>query len=188
MGVFKGVPKGGIAFFDSGIGGLTVLATCKKYIEEENFYYYGDNEHAPYGNLHPKKIKRYVFKVFKKLQRLNVRAVVVACNTATAVCLDDLRKKFHFPIIGVEPAVREASRSGGEVLVLATCATCNSKRFHILCDRIQKEYPCAQIKGVGCAGLAEAIEKNWSKGEYDYTPFLPQATPGAVVLGCNHYV
>ena len=73
--------KGGIAFFDSGIGGMTVLAECQKRCKGEIFYYYGDNKHAPYGNLPPAKIRRYVEKAFRKFRRLKVKAVVVACNT-----------------------------------------------------------------------------------------------------------
>ena len=103
------IAEGGIAFFDSGIGGLTVLAECCRQIKGGVFYYYGDNTHAPYGNLPPEKIKEYVFQAFEKFRRLKVRAAVIACNTATAVCVEELRKKYDFPIIGAEPAVYSAA-------------------------------------------------------------------------------
>ena len=102
------IPKGGIAFFDSGIGGMTVLSACEKQINNEIFYYYGDNFHAPYGNLPIYKIKKYVHKAFKLFESLQVKAVVIACNTVTAVCIDELRRKYTFPIIGVEPALMKA--------------------------------------------------------------------------------
>ena len=182
------IPKGGVGFFDSGIGGLTVLAECQKKRNEEIYYYYGDNRHAPYGNLPPKKIRRYVFKVFRLFKKLQVKAAVVACNTATAVCIDELRKKFSFPIIGAEPAVCSAAKSGGKVLVLATRATCESERFRLLCGRVGKLFPNAQICIRPCEGLAGAIERNLFTEGYDYTSHLPDEKADAVVLGCTHYI
>ena len=183
-----GISKGGIAFFDSGIGGLTVLNECKKLLPCENFYYYGDNRHAPYGNLPQKKIKKYVARAFKRFQRLQVKAVVLACNTATAVCVEELRQKYTFPIIGAEPAVLSAAKGGGEVFVLTTRATYESARFQALLKKAATLYPHPKIKAFPCEGLAGAIEKNILDGRVDYTPFLPRGKPDAVVLGCTHYV
>ena len=182
------VLKGGIAFFDSGIGGLTVLAECQKQQGEEIYYYYGDNRHAPYGNLPPKKIKRYVFRAFRLFKRLKVKAAVIACNTATAVCIDKLREKYSFPIIGAEPAVCKAAASGGKVLVLATRATCESERVHALCERAKRTFPSAEISIRSCDGLAGAIERNIARKNFDYTPYLPNEKADAVVLGCTHYI
>ena len=182
------IPHGGIAFFDSGIGGLTVLSTCEKYIKEGVFYYYGDNKHAPYGNLSSKKIRRYVFRAFQRFQRLHVQAAVIACNTATAVCIEALRRKFSFPIIGAEPAVCTAAMKGGKVLVLATRATCESKRFQGLCERAQSLFPEAEIYIRACDALAGEIEKHFGEVTYDYTPHLPHEQADAVVLGCTHYI
>ena len=88
-----------VGFFDSGIGGLTTLNDCVKYAEQfvrrgmdYTFYYYGDNFHAPYGNLSSEKINAYVDKAFEKFVDLQVDAVVLACNTVTAVCIERLRK------------------------------------------------------------------------------------------------
>ena len=182
------IPKGGVAFFDSGIGGLTVLFECQKVQGKEIFYYYGDNKHAPYGNLPPKKIKRYVFRAFRRFKRLKVKAAVLACNTATAVCVEDLRKKYPFPIIGAEPAVRFAAQAGGKVLVLATRATCESERLRSLCERVAKEFPSAKLCIHPCDGLAGSIEKNLLCKDYDYTAYLPEEKADAVVLGCTHYI
>ena len=123
------IPKGGIGVFDSGIGGLTVLSECLKVCKNEVFYYYGDHTHAPYGNKPIKKIRRYTFAAMRKFRRLKVKAVVLACNTVTAVCAEELRRKFSFSIIGAEPAILPAAKAGGTVYVLATRATCKSTRY-----------------------------------------------------------
>ena len=181
------IPQGGIAFFDSGIGGLTVLAACEKYFPGELFYYYGDNRHAPYGNLPLKKIHRYVERIFKLFRRLRVRAAVIACNTATAVCIDSLRKKYSFPIIGIEPAVLLAAAHGGEIITLVTRATFESERFRFLCERAKERFPNCKIHPIACDGLAGAIEQNIGRKEFDYTPFLPPLKGDVIVLGCTHY-
>lgn len=182
------IPCGGVAFFDSGIGGLTVMAECRKYVKNEIFYYYGDNVHAPYGNLPPEKIFSYVDSAFEKLARLQVKGVVLACNTATAVCIERLRKKYPFPIIGTEPAILPAVKNGGEVLVLSTCATQKSERFLALCREAQRRFPTAELTLSPCVSLAGEIEKNLLNPSFSYLPFLPKASPNAVVLGCTHYV
>ncbi len=181
--------KGGIGFFDSGIGGLTILAACRGELKGATFYYYGDNIHAPYGNLSVKKIKKYVFRAFRRFEKLKVSAVVLACNTATAVCIEDLRKRYAFPIIGVEPAVHVAAKEGGEIIALSTRATYESERYKTLCNRARERYPAARLIAYPCDGLAGAIEKNLGKAGVDFTSYLPRGRekPDAVVLGCTHY-
>ena len=182
------IPPGGVAFFDSGIGGLTVLSECQKGQGQEVFYYYGDNQHAPYGNLPYKKIKKYVFRAFRQFEKLQVKAAVIACNTATAVCIEELRKRFFFPIIGAEPAVCTAASKGGKVLVLVTRATSESDRFCGLCNRAKQMFPDAKICIRACDGLAGEIERNLGRADYDYTLHLPKECADAVVLGCTHYI
>ncbi len=181
-----GAPKGGIAFFDSGIGGLSVLAACRKQFPTEVFYYYGDNGRAPYGNLPPATIRRLVLRSFKKFRRLKVRAAVVACNTATAICVEELRARFPFPVVGTEPAVFPAAKAGGEIFILSTKATYESARFRELLSRAQNRYPDARLRAFACEGLAGEIERRLTTGA-DFTKFLPTGKPTAVVLGCTHY-
>ena len=186
-------PKGGIAFFDSGIGGLTTLYACVNYAQKSNFapinyYYYGDNTRAPYGNLSEKQIFSYVEEIFSRFQALEVSAVVIACNTVTAVCAEKLREKYAFPIIGIEPSIFPAMREGGEVFVLATCATCNSQKFQNLCARAKSHYPSAKLRVFPCENLAGIIEKNLGNESMDYSTFLPKGNPTRVVLGCTHYI
>ena len=182
------IPTGGIIFFDSGIGGLTVLHTCTKYLPDEVFYYYGDNAHAPYGIRSPQDIRRLVRRAFRKWKRLRPRAVVIACNTATAVCIEELRARYPIPILGVEPAVLPAARGGGEVFILPTSATAQSERFLALYQRAQKMFPTAKLCLKPCPQLAGEIEAHLGDVTYDYKPFLPSGKPTAVVLGCTHYI
>lgn len=176
-----------VAFFDSGIGGLTVLAACKKRITAP-FYYYGDNAYAPYGNRSVLEIRERVFSAFSLFEKMQVQAAVVACNTATAVCIEELRQRFSFPVVGTEPAVRTAAKCGGEIFVLTTRATYESVRFQALCKRLSNEYPNANLRPFACDRLAGDIERNLLTDGYDCTPLLPKGKPAAVVLGCTHYV
>lgn len=182
------IPKGGIAFFDSGIGGLTVLAECRKRMPKEIFYYYGDNEHAPYGNRSPSQIRTLVGNAFEKIALLNPKAVVIACNTATALCVEDLRKKYPFPIIGCEPAIALAAKGGGEIFLLATKATCESFRVFSLRKKAERDFPHAKVIACPCERLAGEIERKILSGEMKIENLLPQGTPNSVVLGCTHYI
>ena len=182
------IPVGGVAFLDSGVGGLTVLDACQKIFKGEIFYYCGDNARAPYGTLPPDLIRRYVEESFLQFEKLQVKAVVLACNTVTALCIDDLRTKYSFPIIGAEPAIVSAAKGGGEVFVLTTRATFNSLRFRELCKRVAEKYPNTRLQLYSCDGLAGAVEEHLVDVIYDFTRFLPRGSPRAVVLGCTHYI
>ena len=184
-----------VGFFDSGIGGLTTLESCVRYAKENlsaekfpRFFYYGDNGRAPYGNLPPERIEKYVCEALDVFEKTGVSAVVLACNTATAVCVENLRKKYAFSIVGTEPAIFSAARKGGDVFALCTRATFNSPRFNSLCVRARKKYPAASIFPFACDGLAGAIETNLFDGKFDFSKYLPSGRPTSVVLGCTHYV
>ena len=182
------IPKGGVVVFDSGIGGLTTLAKCVELCKIRPFYYYGDNARAPYGNLSPERVRGYVSEIFEKLETLQPCAAVLACNTVTALCVEALRKKYAFPIIGAEPAVRAAAKRGGEIFVLATSATVQSAKFHALCQNVERKYPSARVRAFACPALAGAIENRLTEKNFDFTSFLPVGNPSSVVLGCTHYV
>ncbi len=182
------IPHGGVAFFDSGIGGLTVFDECRRRIPWGDFYYFGDNARAPYGNLPPQRIFSYVDEAFALFACLEVSAAVIACNTATAVCIERLREKYPFPIIGAEPAVLPAAKNGGRVLVLSTNATGKSERFIRLCNRAKTLYPGVEFINKPSSNLAEIIEKNVLDFSFRYEGYLPEEKPTSVVLGCTHYV
>ena len=180
-----------ILFFDSGVGGLTVLSECVKKLQGVRFAYFGDNENAPYGNLSPTQIEARVFSVFESFAPFPPRAIVLACNTVTAVCAEKLRKKYSFPVIGAEPAVFPALRAlqeREEAFVFTTRATFESLRFHNLCARAQRAYAHAQLRSFPCDALAGEIERQiFNLQNFNLAPFLPQGNPDAVVLGCTHY-
>lgn len=188
MGVKMYIPKGGVAFFDSGVGGLTVLDSCRKLLPNECFYYYGDNANAPYGNRPTWEIKQFVERAFALFQQLNACACVIACNTVTAVCIEELRKEYAFPIIGAEPAVLPAFKLCQKVLVLATKATRQSNRFLRLKERAQRMFPSVSVEIGICDELAGIIEQGIERGKLDVTAYLPKTKADAVVLGCTHYV
>ena len=178
---------GGIGFFDSGIGGLTVLRACQNLLPNAPLYYLGDNARAPYGNLPCSRIRAYTIEALSLFETLHVRAVVLACNTVTAVCVEEMRTRFAFPIIGTEPAVSLALQSADRVGVLTTCATGSSARFQNLCKTAVRKHggTCVPLL---CDGLAKAVEENIGNLDFDYTPYLPDADVDGVVLGCTHYV
>ena len=178
---------GGIAFFDSGVGGLSVLRACEKYACGRPIYYYGDNDRAPYGNLSIKCIRAYAHEAFQMFQRLNVSVAVVACNTVTALLIEELRARYPFPIIGIEPSLLPALKKHRRALVLATNATARSERFQALLSRSLAQNPGATVLVAGCSQLAGEIER-MTKGEpVQIERLLPKENVDAVVLGCTHY-
>lgn len=174
-----------VGVFDSGIGGLTVLKECVRLAPDCAYYYLGDNFRAPYGSRPPEELLGFVREALLAFSEIGVDAAVLACNTATAVCADVLRREFPFPVIGTEPAVRPAARVCKRALVLATPATCASGRLHAL----TAQCPSCDFTLFPAEGLAAAIEKKLTKGEeLSLDDHLPRGDFDGVVLGCTHYV
>ena len=113
-----------IAFLDSGLGGLTVLREAIKILPGEDYIYYADNMNTPYGVKTKEEVKQHIFNAVKFIVTLDAKALVVACNTATSVAIEDLRQQYNFPIIGMEPAIKPAiekhKNTGKRILILAT--------------------------------------------------------------------
>lgn len=179
--------SGRIVFFDSGVGGLTLLHEFLRRYPSEPCLYYGDNANAPYGNRPEGEIRRLAESAFERIARLRPRAAVIACNTVTAECADILRKKYSFPIVGTEPAIRPAAAaSEGPILLLATRATLACARVRELIGRCGER---ADIRVFCPSELAGEIEKNiFSLSEFRVEEFLPRGRYAAVVLGCTHYI
>jgi len=180
-----------IAFFDSGVGGLSVLKYALKIMPEENYIYFGDSLNAPYGT----KAKEHVFELTEKgveyLLKQNVKAIVVACNTATSIAVDELRKKISVPIISMEPAIKPAlEKTKGKILLLATNVTLSSDRVNKLIDKYDHD---KRVIKVPCPELAKKIEesvfKNINIDSYLNNILLPyrECDVTAIVLGCTHY-
>ena len=179
-----------IGFFDSGVGGVSVLHTARRLLPNEHFLYYGDNGHAPYGPKPLEEIRRLSAESVGVLLDRGVKAVVIACNTATSAYAEILRAELKLPVIGMEPALKPAqeARHGGEILVLATQATLTLPKF----QRLMKRYGDHVIPVVG-RGLVELVEAG--KADSPETEAALRELLGryvgrsidSVVLGCTHY-
>lgn len=173
-----------VGIFDSGIGGLNVLRECVLRAPYAKYYYFGDNGHAPYGSRSEEEILAFTREAFLLFRKKGVDAVVIACNTATAVAVGEMRREFSFPVVGIEPAVKPAAKECKSVLVLATEQTANSTRMKMLLGRFSD----CDFKVFACANLAGAIEKYYSAGEpFLLSAHLPCGKFDGVVLGCTHY-
>ncbi|MBU3177061.1 glutamate racemase [Clostridium estertheticum] len=182
-----------IGFFDSGVGGISVLKESLKVLPNEDFVYFGDSLNAPYGIKNVNEVRKLTFKAVDFLLEKGVKVVVIACNTATSAAIDALRRKYKdIPIIGIEPALKpavEASR-GKSVIIMATPMTLTERKFDNLMKLYNKE---ADIIPLPCAGLVELIENGiidgneineYLKGKLKEFSHLDVA---AIVLGCTHY-
>ncbi|MBE5803759.1 MAG: glutamate racemase [Clostridiales bacterium] len=178
-----------IGVFDSGVGGVSVLGELARTLPYEDFLYYGDNLHAPYGTKPEAEVLGYVRGVMDHLIARDVKAVVIACNTATSVAAAALRSELALPIIGMEPALKPAAeqRRGGQILVLATPMTLRLPKFQALYAR----YGEGAVP-LPCPGLMELVETQAfdQARRYLLEHFLAydMSTVDAVVLGCTHYV
>ena len=178
-----------IGVFDSGVGGISVLAELERELPHEHFIYYGDTLHAPYGTKTPEEVMTCVRQVMKELTAREVKAVVIACNTATSVAAATLRQEMTLPIIGMEPALKPASliRHGGAILVLATPVTLSLPKFQSLMER----YGEGAVP-LPCPGLMDLVEqKNFTEAKHYLQRALSAydlAAVDAIVLGCTHYV
>lgn len=181
-----------IGVFDSGVGGLSVLRAVRARLPGEDLLYIADSAHAPYGDLPPDRIRGRSEQITRYLVEHGAKAVVVACNTATAVAVEHLRTLFSLPIVAIEPAVKPAvSRSrSGTVGVLATSATLASPRYAALLARYGDR---ARVMAQACPGLVECVERgDWASDETlrlvrRHVAPLIAAGADQIVLGCTHY-
>ncbi|RPE70586.1 glutamate racemase [Tibeticola sediminis] len=186
-----------IGVFDSGVGGLSILRSLHTHLGDEDYWFLADSRYAPYGERSEAEIRQRAVAVVDWLRRhADIKALVIACNTATAVAADDLRRMHpDLPIVGIEPALKPAAAitQTGRVGVLATPATLASQRFARLLER---QSPTVEYLLQPCPGLAAAIERDDRAGIDEqcarHVQSL-QAQSGAgstidtVVLGCTHY-
>ena len=182
-----------IGVFDSGIGGLSVLHEAQKELPDEHYLYYADTAHVPYGTKPKEEIRGYIFEAITFLRDQGCDAIVVACNTATSVAIDDLRAAFSLPIIGMEPAVKPAVQANQHkrVLVFATEMTLKEPKFHNLVSKVDNEGVVDYLSLQELVRFAEAFEF----GEHRVMPYLASrlaqvevASYGHVVLGCTHFI
>lgn len=182
-----------IGIFDSGIGGLSVLHEALKILPNEHYLYYADTAHVPYGTKPKEEIRRYILDAVTFLRDQGCEAVIIACNTATSVAIDDLRSRFSFPIIGMEPAVKPAveAHRHKRVLVFATEMTLKEPKFHNLVAKIDNggivDYLSLQ-ELVMFAERFEFEEETVLAYLRSRLSGLDLGAYGAVVLGCTHFI
>jgi glutamate racemase len=185
-----------IGVFDSGVGGLTVLKALREAMPHEDLVYLGDTARLPYGTKSPASISRYACQATALLQQRNIKLLVVACNTASAVALQALREQMDpLPVIGVvEPGAcaAVAARPGGRHLVLATEATVRLGAYREALMGLDAD---ATVTELACELLVSLAEEGWNDGsiaESILQRYLSELSDGArhpesVILGCTHF-
>ncbi len=184
-----------IGIFDSGVGGLSVLRAARAELPQENFIYFADSGFAPYGD----KPDSYVIERCERIGAWFVSqgalVIVVACNTATAIAVQTLRRNFSLPIVGVEPGLRPAiaATRSGKVGVLATAATLASRRYAELLARVQADSPQTEFLAKVGADWVELVERGELASSMTQSAVAKVVEPlikqgcDTLVLGCTHY-
>lgn len=184
--------RGSIGIFDSGIGGLSIARKIRELLPNENIIYVADTYHTPYGDKSDHYILQRSFSITDFLISRNVKAIVVACNTATTTCIEELRARYTFPFIGVEPGIRPGvlHTKSGVIGILATPKTLITNSFSELTKRVAGNI---RVEVMPCPDLVTQVET--LKLDYNEASdvvrkyVLPLIEKGAdtLVLGCTHY-
>lgn len=182
-----------IGVFDSGLGGLTVARALMRRLPGESLVYVGDTARVPYGPKSPDTVRRYALQIGEWLVEQGVKAIVVACNTATAHALPALREAVPVPVVGViEPGARAAARStsAGPVGIVATSGTIASGAYT---RALHDSAPHVEVVPVACPLFVPLVEEGWIDHPatrliaHEYLEPLRKAGVDTVVLGCTHY-
>jgi len=181
-----------IATFDSGLGGLTVLRALRGRLPQEDFFYFADTRFLPYGDRPEVFLRERGVLIAEALARRGAKALVIACNTATAAAAEAIRAATALPVVALEPGVKPAAvlTRSGVIGVLATTRTLESERFQRLVGNHANH---VRVVARACPGLAEAIEAGGADSpeveallDAHVAP-IAQAGADVVVLGCTHY-
>jgi len=182
-----------IAVFDSGVGGISVLRHLRRVLPGERFLYYGDSANAPYGSRSTEEVRALTLAAMEKLTtEYPVKALVIACNTATAAAVKQVREKYsHMIVIGIEPALKLAADHfpGGRVGVMATEVTLREEKFDALLHRFNENCVIHRIPAPGLVKLIEAGKVDAPETEellrQILAPYIGKLD--ALVMGCTHY-
>ncbi|BAZ79360.1 glutamate racemase [Sphaerospermopsis kisseleviana CS-549] len=180
-----------IGVFDSGVGGLTVLRQIYKQLPNESIIYFGDTAHLPYGIRSQAEILQYVRAILNWMQQQRVKMVIMACNTSSALALENVRQEFNLPIMGVVlPGAKAAVQMGKRIGVIATPATAKSNAYRQAMMEIK---PDVQVWQVSCPEFVPLIEQNRIHDPYTtevasayLEPLLKQEID-TLIYGCTHY-
>jgi len=182
-----------IGIFDSGVGGLTVLREIIRALPQEDTIYFGDTARVPYGTKSPETVSRYAHEITSFLVRRDIKLLVVACNTASAVALPSLKRSFPIPVVGViEPGARRAAEvtRSGRIGVIGTAGTIRSSAYTRAIKRLKPE---ACVLTRACPLFVPLAEEGWTDNEVarltarSYLQELREADVDTLVLGCTHY-
>ena len=180
-----------IGVFDSGVGGLTVLRELYRQLPKEPILYFGDTARLPYGTRTPQEIIQYVREILTWMGEEQIKMVIMACNTSSALALDIVREEFNIPILGVIlPGARAAVRKGKRIGVISTPATAASNAYR---NAIQEVDPTAEVWQMPCPEFVPLIEQNRISDPYTkqvaqrYLQPLLDANIDTLVFGCTHY-
>ena len=181
-----------IGVFDSGVGGISVLRHLQKLLPNERFLYYGDSANAPYGRRATAQVLALTLAAAEKMLKFGVKALVVACNTATAAAIHALRQTYpELIIVGIEPALKPAVDQfpGGRIGVMATEVTLREEKFDALLRRYENAAAIFKIPAPGLVELVETGRAGSSDAEALLSTILgPYISKlDALVLGCTHY-
>lgn len=186
--------KNPIGIFDSGVGGLTVVKEFKKQLPNENILYFGDIARVPYGGKTPDEILNIVREIIDWMLGFNVKAVVMACNTSSALALSIVQQEYSIPVFGlIKPTasfINNLETPPKKVGVIATKATANS---HSYAMEINNLNPNIEVYEVGCPGLVEIVESGQTNSMLAYREVKKYIDPLAaekvekIILGCTHY-
>jgi len=183
-----------IGFFDSGIGGLSVLAESLRRLPDQDYLYMADTLHVPYGSKTKDEVKSYVFEAVERMMREGIDALVVACNTATSIAVEELRDMYDLPIVGMEPAVKPAVEmnrvTGKRVLVMATPLTLTMPRYYALVSRVDDGGIVDSLPLPELVRYCENLQFDPAVMEpYFRSKLAPYNLDdyGIIVLGCTHY-
>lgn len=182
-----------IAVFDSGVGGISVLRHLLRYLPGERFLYFGDSANAPYGSRSTEEVRQLTLAAAEFLTReYPIKALVIACNTATAAAVQQLRERYpQLIVIGIEPALKVAADHfpGGRIGVMATEVTLREEKFDTLLHRFETECTIAKIPAPGLVQKIEAGRADCPETEALLRETLADhiGSLDALVLGCTHY-
>ena len=182
-----------IGVFDSGIGGLTVVKSLIHFLPEENIFYVGDTARVPYGNKSTERIKQYSEQIVEWLINSDCKMIIIACNTASSVAINHLKKKYSVPIIGViQPGAEYATRvtKNKIIAILGTHKTIKSDAYG---KKIKLIDSTIKVVNKSCPLFVPLVEEGWIDGNIPllvakfYFEDLIKSNPDTVILGCTHY-
>ena len=181
-----------IGMFDSGMGGISVLHQAMISLPKESYLYYADTDNVPYGLKTNQQIKEYVDDAVEFMVKKQVKAIVIACNTATSIDIESLRKRYTLPIVGIEPAVKPAIRINKEkrIMLIATPVTVREKKLKKLLEEVDKNNKVDLVELPELVKFAENEEFDTLEVEHYLKEELEKfnlRNYSEIVLGCTHF-